>query len=375
LSMTTPVTVRLARPKAMFYFYSPLQTIFSSPVISDTTGASTESMTRVTLKTYTLSIPSGANTVRVIVYGSTRSYYGSCGEVCVNIDGTDVECKSYIPDSPHPLMLIDYVGDISPGTRTVRVDGSTDEYCKLYIDKVIVVTGIGLTSTTPTDILSFSVTYQLLRSGDIRYSPGIRVFVWGNRKTTAPLTLTISEATDIIIGRNNLGAGNDIGEPETYIGEPETYKGKPETTILAILTGSIALQEGGEFTLNVSLRGNVGASGDVVIITRVLARAQLRRETETVGEVRIYERGVVEYFARALLVSVPGGVTDTSHFISRRDIQDRHISWVLISGVSVDITLTNYRIAVVTPVHFTSATDEDYLGETFLEWVQLVVWG
>jgi hypothetical protein len=343
----------------MFYFYSPLQTIFDSPRVSDTTAVSTTSTTRVTLKTYTLSIPSGANMVRVIVYGYVSSYSTYGGSVYVNIDGTDVASTTFITNTAETI-LIDYIGSISPGTRTIRVDGAVESGYTLYITKVFIATGIGLTSITPTIIATLTLTYQLLRQGDIRYSPGVRVFVFGNRKTTAPLTLGIPEATGIAVGRNNLGAGNDNDKAET---------------ILAILTGSITLQEGGEFTVSATLRGNVGASGDVVIITRILARAQLRRETGTVGEVRVYERGVAEYFARAVLVSVPGGSTSTAHFIARRDVQDRHISWVPISASSVDVIIYNYRVAVVAPVHFTVAADEDYYGETFLEWVQVVVWG
>ena len=350
-----PVTAQIPRPKAYFYFYSPLQTVFSSPTVSDTTEVSTLYTTRTTAKTYTLNIPEGANTIRVIIYGHVN---GATGYFILNIDGVDV--RTATTTSLSEVIVIDYVGSISPGSHTIRIDYYISQTgFSATLSKVYIVTGIGLTSTTLTNLITFSITYQLLRSGDIRYSPGVRVIVFGNRKTTAPLTLTLGLINEIR-GRNNLGAGNDTTVAET---------------ILAILTGSVALQEGGEFTLNVSLRGNVGTSGDIVIITRILARAQLRRETVDVGEVRVYERGVAEYFARAVLVSVPGGSTSTAHFIARRDVQDRHMSWVLISASSVDVIIYNYRVAVVAPVHFTVASDEDYYGETFLEWVQVVVWG
>jgi len=361
--MTTPVTAQLARPKAMFYFYSPLQTIFSSPTVSDTqlvSIPSTGSAERVNAKTYTLTIPDGADRIRVVVYGYVTPEY-TC-TVYINVNDVDVASATF--SNTTEAIIIDYMDSISPGSRTIRIDvtrpPAQPASATVVITKVFIATGIGFTSTTPTTIATFTLRYQLLRQGDIRYSPGIRVFVFGNRKTTAPLTLTIPEATNIVVGRNNMNAGNDNDKAET---------------ILAILTGSITLQEGGEFTLNVSLRGAVGATGDIVIITRILARAQLRREPGPVGEVRVYERGVAEYFARALLVSVPGGVTSTSHFISRRDIQDRHVSWVLVSASSADVVIHNYRVAVVAPVHFTVATDEDYHGEAFIEWVQLVVWG
>jgi hypothetical protein len=119
----------------------------------------------------------------------------------------------------------------------------------------------------------------------------------------------------------------------------------------------------------------VGASGDVVIITMIQARAQLRRETGFVGDVRVYERGVAEYFGRVLLVSVPGGYTTTAHYITRREINDTHVAWVGLTDSGVDITLHNYRVAVVVPTHFTAGWNEDILGEGFLEWVSVVVWG
>jgi hypothetical protein len=363
VSLQVPSTAQLSRPKAYFYFYSPLQTVFSSPTVSDTTqvrlwGTGTGTPVTANAKTYNLSVPPIANKIRIIVYG-----YIDLGSstVYININGTDVFTATFSNTSE--AVIADYVGDIAQTSTpiTVRIDvlRSGAENVSVYITKVFIATGIGVTSTTQTNILSFSVTYQLLRSGDIRYSPGIRVFIFGNRKTTAPLTLTIP-ATGVIVGRNNLGAGDDNDKAET---------------LLAIITGSVTLQEGGEFTVSATLRGNVGASGDIVIITRILARAQLRRETIDIGVVRVYERGVVEYFARALLVLVPGGITSTAHAITRRDIQDRHLAWVPLAGPATDITLHNYRVAVVTPVHFTAAYDDDIFGEAFIEWLQVVVWG
>jgi hypothetical protein len=356
MSITIPVTAQIARPKAYFYFHSPLRTIFSSPTVTDTTPVSTRSPARTTAKTYNLNIPSGANTIRVIIHGYVD---GHTGYFILNIDGVDVATAS--TTSLSETTVLDYIGSISPGTRTIRIDyyNPVPEF-SVYITRVYIATGIGLTSTTLTNLITFSVTYQLLRSGDIRYSPGIRVFVFGNRKTTAPLSLTIPEATNITVGRNNLGAGNDNDKAET---------------ILAILTGSVTFQEGGEFTIPATLRGNVGASGDIIIITRILARVQLRRESTGVGEVRVYERGVVEFAGRALVVSVPGGVTSTCIEVQRRELKDQRLASHCISGSGADVTVFNFRTAVVTPVHFTIGFCEDSLGEAFIEWVQVVVWG
>jgi hypothetical protein len=354
VSIQAPLPVQLARPKAYFYFYSPLQTVFSSPTVSDTTAVSATTTTRTTAKTYTLSIPSGANTIRVVIYGYVN---GATGYVILNIDGVNVQTVATTALSE--IIIMDYIGSISPGTRTIRIDYYISQTgFAVYITRVYIATGIGLTTTTLTDLIAFSVTYQLVRSGDIRYSPGVRVFVWGNRKTTAPTTLRVGSSP--IVGRNQLGAGNDNTAPEVF---------------LAIVTGSITLQEGGEYSLDVSLRGGVGASGDVLIITRVLARAQLRREDWDVGEVRVYERGVVEYAGRAFLVSVPGGATSTAHYSSRRDIRDRYLAWVLISASATDVTFFNFRNAVVAPTHFIVNFDHDSSGEAILEWVQVVVWG
>jgi hypothetical protein len=352
-------TAQIPRPKAMFYFYSPLRTVFQSPTVSDTTSVSTTSTTRVTLKAYTLSLPTGVNTIRVLVYGYVSSYNLYGGRVYVNIDGVDVEERFSI-GATEETLLIDYIGRITPGSHTIRIDVMAEPTRTLYITRVFIATGIGLTSTMQTNIISFTVTYQLLRQGNIRYSPGVRVFVFGNRKTTAPMTLTIPEATSVTIGRNNLGAGNDNDKAET---------------ILAILTGSIAFQEGGEYTISASLRGAVGASGDVVIVTRILARAQLRREASEVGEVRVYERGVAEYAGMGLLVSVPGGARDTSHYVSVRDIRDGHVVGIMISGAGTRVVLSNYRIAVIAPVHFFLTFSDDPAGESYMEWVRVVVWG
>jgi hypothetical protein len=348
-----PATAQLARPKAYFYFYSPLQTVFDSPRVSDTAQVSTTSTTRVTLKTYSLTLPSGANRIRVLVYGYVDQL---TGRVYLNIDGVDVASVDVSVYSE--TLLIDYIGSITPGSRTIKVDAERVTNITTYITRVYIATGIGLTTTTLTDLITFSVTYQLVRSGDIRYSPGIRVFVWGNRRTTSTARFEVGSGS--VTGRNQLGAGNDNATAET---------------LLAIITGSVTLQEGGEFNVDVTLRGAVGASGNTVIVTRILARAQLRRETTEVGEVRVYEGGVGEYAGRVLLVSVPGGVTSTAHQFSRRDIRDRHLAWVGISGSGSDVTLYNFKVSVVAPIYFTAGYSADILGDAFTEWVQVVVWG
>jgi hypothetical protein len=355
MSLQTPISVQLQRPKAYFYFYSPLQTVFDSPKVSDTTSVSTTSTTRTTAKTYTINIPSPGNRIRVIVYGYVTQTPNTM-TVYLSIDGVDVASAS--TGSGTETIVLDYNGEITSGVHNIRVDFLTSTGREVYITKVYIATGIGLTSTTLTDLITFSVTYQLVRSGDIRYSPGIRVFVYGNRKTTATTTLQVGSSPTV--GRNQLGAGNNNTTPEVF---------------LAIVTGSVTLQEGGEFTVSATLRGNVGASGDVVIITRIQARAQLRRESNIIGEVRVYERGVAEYFARALLVSVPSGSTSTAHNILRRDILDEYIVAISISSAGADVTVHNYRVAVVAPIHFVSGSAEDYYGEAFIEWVQVVVLG
>jgi hypothetical protein len=357
MSLQVPATAQIQRPKAYFYFHSPTPTVFSSPTVSDTTGVTTAPTIRTTAKTYTLNIPEGANTIRVIVHGKSGPGYAIT--VILNIDGVDV-ASATIDTGGATVVVLDYVGSISPGSHTIRIDYYSSAANVVSISAVYIATGIGLTSTTPTTIATFTLRYYLLRQGDIRYSPGVRVFVFGNRKTTAPLTLTIPEATNIIVGRNNLGAGNDTTVAET---------------ILAIMTGSVAFQEGGGFTLNISLRGNVGVSGDVVIITKVLARAQLRREHRFIGEVRVYERGVVEYAGRLFVIPVPGGVRSSAHAIQIRDARDEVYAESTISGSGSDVVVFNFRIAVVTSVHFQAHYDDDVFGEAFLDGVSVVVWG
>jgi hypothetical protein len=342
------------RPKAMFYFYSPLQTVFNSPTVSDTTSVSTTSTTGTTAKTYTLSIPAGADTIRVIIYGRVT---GATGYFILNIDGVDVQTAS--TTSTSETIVIDYIGTVSPGTRTIRIDyyisatGFT-----VYLTKVYIATGIGVTSTTLTDIRTFSVTYQLLRSGDIRYSSGVRVFVYGNRKTTAPARLEVGSSS--VTGRNQLGAGNDNDTGEVF---------------LAIVTGSVTLQEGGEFTVSATLRGRVGASGDVIIITRVLARAQLRMDLPARGSVRIYERGVAEISSKMRVVPVPGGATGTQHAVQFIDILDRPLFGANIGAGGSDVTLYDIRFPIINPIDLGVGFGDDGRGESFIEWVQVVVWG
>jgi hypothetical protein len=342
----------------MFYFYSPLQTVFTSPTVSDTTQAGTNSTTRTTIKSYNLTLPSGANRIRVIVWGWTGGAGGGPGGTFIlNIDGVDVATRTLISESE--TIIIDYNGSITPGSHIVRVDGyCVDPGAGIRVTRVYIATGVGVTSTTLTDLITFNVAYQLLRSGDIRYSPGVRVFVYGNRKTTATTTLQVGSSP--ITGRNQLGAGNDNATAEVF---------------LAIITGGVTLQEGGEFTIDVSIRGGVGASGDTMIVTRIMARAQLRRETLYVGEVRVYERGVAEYFAQAGLVSVPGGNPNTAHQLQFRNLFDTFIYWITISGSGTSVYLYNFKVAVVTPIHFSADFSADGQGEAYLEWVQLVVWG
>jgi hypothetical protein len=363
MSMTTPVTAQLARARAMFYFYSPLQTIFSSPTVSDTGSVSipsTGSAERVNVKTYNLTIPNGADRIRVVVYG-----YVTGGHTCtvyISVDGVDVASATF--SNSGEAIIIDHMGSISPGSRTIRIDVTRPPVppasAVVVITRVFIATGIGLTSTTLTTIATFTLTYQLIRQGDIRYSPGVRVFVFGNRRTTAPLTLTIPEATNIFVGRRNLGAGNDNDRAET---------------ILAILTGSVTLQEGGEFTVSATLRGAVGATGDAIIITRIMARVQTRRFAGSPQSIAVYERGVCEYSARGRLVPVPGGTTSISHRMSLTDYNGRALQYLAITGYGTDVTIYNFRVAVVTPVHFTVDWEDDLGGEAFIEWVQLVVWG
>jgi hypothetical protein len=342
----------------MFYFYSPLQTVFDSPRVSDTTSAGTNSTTRVTIKSYNLTLPSGANRIRVVVWGWTGGAGGGPGGTFIlNIDGVDVASRTLISGSE--TIIIDYNGPITPGSRTVRVDGyAVDPGAGIMVTRVYIATGVGVTSTTLTDLITFTVAYQLVRSGDIRYSPGVRLFIYGNRRTTAPATLQVG--TSPTTGRNQLGAGNDNATAEVF---------------LAIVTGSVTLQEGGEFSVSATLRGRVGASGDVIIITRILARAQFRSGYLT-GEVRVYERGMVGYNAWARLVPVPGGFGHTNHQYVPYDILDRSVGfWVDFGSVGSFVILHNFTIPVIAPIHFRACMSIDDSGEAFLEWVQVVVWG
>jgi hypothetical protein len=225
--------------------------------ISDTTEVSTTSTTRVNLKTYTITTSAKSNYIRIQVWG--RVYYTSGAYTLylfINIDGTDVVSwsSSTLAGSTTPSLLIDYNGSISAGaSHTIKIDGYVSGTATLYVSYVYGIVGFGITSTTSINIASLDSNdiYTLISSGNFAFKLGIRIWVSGNRKTTATSTIT-TNSTNQIQGLNNLGAGNDGGNISSLL----------RTTL--------------DYLNNLTISGYVGASGDVLIITNLYIQITLR---------------------------------------------------------------------------------------------------
>jgi len=230
--------------------------------ITDTTQVSTNSTTRVNLKSYTINAGAKVNKVRIRIYGYTSAAVlpDALATVYVNVNGTDVASRSFAGGTADYLIL-DVYADLTPNaSNTINIDGyiNSSSYT-FYITKVVIIYGFGLTSTTLTTILTVNLdpnndvyTLKTFGNPNIIFKVGVRWWIKGNRKTTAQASFGSDLANEIKSIDYNARAGDD-GD---------------NNTILFVATGDYATS----FTIS----GNVGVSGDVIIITGVYAQIVLR---------------------------------------------------------------------------------------------------
>ena len=215
---------------------------------NDTTAASTTSGTAVTLKTYTFTSGPNTNYIRIRVYGYVSA---GTGNYAIVINGTSVATGT--TTSTTAALVIEYFGSLTPNTSyTININAyNSTAGDTTAVSQVSINAGFGLTSTTSVNILTITLgtndTYTLNISGNINFEEGepkIRWWAKGNRKTTTAATI-VSNLANEIQGAYSPSANNDTDN----------------NVFLTVRTGNYATS----FTIS----GNVGASGDVIIITEI----------------------------------------------------------------------------------------------------------
>jgi hypothetical protein len=316
----------------------------------DTTSASTTSTTRVTLKTYTFSVSGVTNKIRVRSMGATGNGIAT-GTFILVIDGVDKATFQTI--SSTTVLLWDYIGDITTGSHTVRVDGYAGSGDSIFTNDNFIVAGYGIvnTSANPQTILTItSDSYELYVDGAFKYKVGCRWYATGNRKTTATASIYSNLANETL-GTNNLGANDDT------------------VNIVNLLFRT------GDYASSFTVSGYVGASGDVIIVTGIYLQVCLRgNQTDMFNfysywAVTIEEKGIVN--ARIKDYSLVGISTNTGLY----EVEPTTGFWLSIAaGVDVwyrgggfTVDKTNYNIAV----HRTF--NEDFIATEAIIWVDLMV--
>ena len=253
IQVTYPQPVNATRLKQFFWDVKDRRTVprgIGGYYNVDTTAVMNNTGATATVKTYTFTSSANTNAIRVRVYGSassstlTYTFY-------LLINGTQVKTGS--TSSTSSVLVIDYIGSLTPNTNyTIQVQVTNGG----YVNQVTIIAGFGLTSTTAVNILTINLdpandTYTLNVNGNFVYQVGIRWWAMGNRKTTTTATIS-SNLVSEIQGRYSPTA-NDDGDSNVF---------------LTIRTGNYATS----FTIS----GNVGASGDVIIITEIYCQIILR---------------------------------------------------------------------------------------------------
>ena len=282
----------------------------------------TTNTTATVVAQYTFTAGAGTNYIRVRVYG----YVGSgTGYFAVIINGTNV--TGYVSTtSTTNVLLIDYLGSLTPNTSyTVQISAYVSGAgAGANVTQVSINAGFGLTSTASTTILTITLgtndTYTLYANGNFVYQVGIRWWAKGNRKTTTNATI-VSNLVSEIQGRYSPTAADD-GD---------------SNVILVVRTGNYATS----FTIS----GNVGASGDVIIITEIYAQICLRGNntdsynTSHYWPLLIKEIGVLTVTAR--LYSIDGG----GYGIFMDFISSNNVKSVFATSYSTDTIVSNFVIA------------------------------
>ena len=251
--------------------------------ISDTTEVSNSSTTETTLKSYSFSVGANTNSIRIKLYGRSPNAVNAT-TYNIYVDGTLVASQT-VTGVTTTSLIIDYIGDLSPGSHTVEIKAYNAGGATFYISRVYIVAGKKIDSTTPTtlvNLIGLDEEYTLQENGNFIYRLGVRYWIKGNRKTTATATVTSNLSNEVEGYHRNLGAGDDDDE-----------------IFLTIRTG--------DFRPDVAIYMNVGASGDVIIVTGVYVQVTISRNAPPNG-VRINEHGLAVAFVRHATIDGTSGI-------------------------------------------------------------------
>ena len=258
IQVTYPQPVNATRLKQLFWDVKDRRTVprgIGGYYNVDTTAVMNNTGATATVKTYTFTSSANTNAIRVRVYGSaSSSAYTYTFYLLIN--GTQVATGS--TSSTTAVLVIDYIGSLTPNTNyTIQVQVTNGG----YVNQVTIIAGFGLTSTTAVNILTINLdpandTYTLNVNGNFGYTIGIRWWAKGNRKTTATATIQSNLVSEIQSGTYSPTAADDTDN----------------NAFIQLRTGNYATS----FTIS----GNVGASGDVIIITEIYCQIVLRSNNQ-----------------------------------------------------------------------------------------------
>jgi hypothetical protein len=209
------------------------------------------------------------------------------------LNGTDIASFSPSLTSPNLDTILNVT---TSTTNTLNVDVVVASGYSLTITEVALIFGWPLTSTTATSLLTITLdtagkdSYILKVNGNFVYMMGVRWWVKGNRKTTATASFSSTLANQWQSQAYNAGAGDD-GDNNAFI---------------VIKTGDYP-GDNASFTIS----GNVGATGDTIIITGIYAQVLLRGNNPdslkicNIWFLLVREKGFVSWTQE--LLSIDGG--------------------------------------------------------------------
>jgi len=340
INITLPPPVNISRLKQFFIDIKDRRNVergIGGLYQVDTSTASTTSSSRVNLKSYTINANANMNKVRVRVYALLNNAVTSY--VIINVNGTDIASGS-ISVSGTSILVVDGIADLTPNaSNIIKIDGYTTDTSgatTLTITKVIIIAGLGLTSTTSTTILTVNLdpnndvyTLKTFGNPNIVYKIGVRWWIVGNRKTTAQAVFGSNLANEII-GRQ--ASANDDGD-----------------------NNAVIFTATGDYATSFIISGNVGASGDVIIITGVYAQIVLRGNN--VDSYKIYS-------GWSIIIKEKGLMTIASrHVTIEGSSKSAYVSIITSNGSKyIYVSSSGSDVSIQTPVFATNDSPEITLG-------------
>jgi len=321
---------------------------------NDTTAATTTSGTAVTLKTYTFTSGPNTNYIRIRVYGYVSA---GTGNYAIVINGTSVATGT--TTSTTAALVIEYFGSLTPNTSyTININAyNSVAGDTTAVSQVSINAGFGLTSTTTVNILTITLgtndTYTLKVTGNFVYQVGIRWWAKGNRKTTATATIQSNLVSEI--------------QSNTY--SPTANDDTDNNVFLTIRTGNYATS----FTIS----GNVGATGDVIIITEIYAQIVLRgNNTDSYGIVStwmllIREKGIMGVSSR---LSTIDGSTREFQFFGISMLGTPQL-WISSGGSTVNVANEIFAVNDFPENVWQGWYGDDTSGVTIFLYVNIIIIG